>query len=64
MTGDGEISIRVLGPGEAPSLISLIRACYGETYIEAAPKQIQRINVLEGDNARHVQALYRRAIDQ
>jgi len=32
--------------------------------IEAAPKQIQRINLIEGDNARHVQALYSRAIDQ
>jgi len=31
--------------------------------IEAAPIQIQRINVLEGDNARHVQALYSREID-
>jgi len=32
--------------------------------IEAAPSQIQRINVLEGNNARHVQALYRREIDE
>jgi len=32
--------------------------------IEAAPAQIQRINVLEGDNARHVQALYSREIDE
>jgi carbonic anhydrase len=32
--------------------------------IEAAPAQIQRINVLEGNNARHVQALYRREIDE
>jgi carbonic anhydrase len=32
--------------------------------IEAAPVQIQRINVLEGDNARHVQALYSREIDE
>ncbi len=31
---------------------------------EAAPAQIQRINILEGDNARHVQALYRREIDE
>ena len=32
--------------------------------IEAGPAQIRRINVLEGDNARHVQALYRREIDE
>jgi carbonic anhydrase len=32
--------------------------------IEASPEQIQRINILEGNNARHVQALYSRAIDQ
>jgi len=32
--------------------------------IEAGPAQIQRINRLEGNNARHVQALYRRAIDE
>jgi carbonic anhydrase len=31
--------------------------------LEAAPAQIQRLNILEGDNARHVQALYRREID-
>lgn len=30
---------------------------------EASPEQIQRINAIEGDNARHVQALYGRAID-
>jgi carbonic anhydrase len=32
--------------------------------IEAGPAQIQRINVLEGDNARHVQALYSREVDE
>ena len=32
--------------------------------IEAGPKQIQRINLLEGNNARHVQALYSREIDE
>ncbi len=32
--------------------------------VEASPAQIQRINVLEGDNARHVQALYSREIDE
>lgn len=32
--------------------------------VEAAPTQIQRINLLEGDNARHVQALYSREIDE
>ena len=32
--------------------------------IEAGPAQIQRINRLEGNNARHVQALYRLAIDE
>ena len=32
--------------------------------IEAGPAQIQRINLLEGNNARHVQALYRREIDE
>ena len=30
---------------------------------EALPEQIQRINAIEGDNARHVQALYGRSID-
>ncbi len=30
---------------------------------EASPEQIRRINAIEGDNARHVQALYGRAID-
>jgi carbonic anhydrase len=30
---------------------------------EASPEQIQRINELEGDNARQVQALYNRSID-
>jgi carbonic anhydrase len=29
----------------------------------ASPEQIQRINALEGDNARHVQALYGRAVE-
>lgn len=32
--------------------------------IEAGPAQIQRINLLEGNNARHVQALYSREIDE
>ena len=32
--------------------------------IEAGSKQSQRINLLEGNNARHVQALYSRAIDE
>jgi carbonic anhydrase len=32
--------------------------------MEASPEQIQRINKIEGDNARHVQALYGRAIDE
>jgi len=32
--------------------------------LEAGPDQIQRINLLEGNNARHVQALYRREIDE
>jgi len=32
--------------------------------VEAGPAQIQRINLLEGDNARHVQALYSREIDE
>ncbi|MGB8221269.1 MAG: carbonic anhydrase family protein [Polyangiales bacterium] len=31
--------------------------------MQAGPAQIQRINLLEGDNARHVQPLYRREID-
>lgn len=30
---------------------------------EASPEQIRRINAIEGDNARHVQALYGRPID-
>jgi len=30
---------------------------------EASPKQIQRINELEGNNARHVQAIYGRHVD-
>lgn len=30
---------------------------------QASPEQIQRINTIEGDNARHVQALYGRPID-
>ena len=30
---------------------------------EASPEQIQRINAIEGDNARHVQALYGRPVD-
>ena len=30
---------------------------------DASPDQIQRINALEGDNARHVQALYGRAVE-
>ncbi|MBT8466080.1 MAG: carbonic anhydrase family protein [Deltaproteobacteria bacterium] len=32
--------------------------------IDAGPAQIQRINLLEGNNARHVQALYSREIDE
>ena len=32
--------------------------------VEASPEQIRRINVLEGDNARRVQALYGRKVDQ
>ena len=31
--------------------------------IEASPEQIRRINLLEGDNARRVQALYGRKVD-
>lgn len=31
--------------------------------VQATPEQIRRINVLEGDNARHVQALYGRRVD-
>jgi carbonic anhydrase len=31
---------------------------------EASPEQIQRINELEGDNARHIQAVYGREIDE
>lgn len=34
MNADGEIEVRLLRPGEAPLLISLIRRCYGETYID------------------------------
>lgn len=30
---------------------------------DASPEQIRRINAIEGDNARHVQALYGRAVD-
>ena len=30
---------------------------------EASPEQIMRINAIEGDNARHVQALYGRAVE-
>jgi carbonic anhydrase len=30
---------------------------------EASPEQIRRINAIEGDNARHVQALYGRPVD-
>lgn len=30
---------------------------------EAMPEQIRRINAIEGDNARRVQALYGRSID-
>ena len=29
---------------------------------EASPEQIRRINLIEGDNARHVQALYGRVV--
>jgi carbonic anhydrase len=32
--------------------------------LEASPAQIQRINELEGNNARHVQALFGRKIEQ
>jgi carbonic anhydrase len=32
--------------------------------VEASPEQIRRINVLEGDNARRVQALYGRKVDE
>ena len=31
--------------------------------VQASPEQIRRINVLEGDNARHVQALYGRRVE-
>ena len=31
--------------------------------LEASPEQIQKINVLEGNNARHVHALYSRTIE-
>jgi len=31
---------------------------------QASPEQVRRINQIEGDNARHVQALYGRAVDQ
>jgi carbonic anhydrase len=33
-----------------------------KTVIDAAPEQIQQINKIEGDNARHVQALYDRSV--
>ncbi len=32
--------------------------------VEASPEQIRRINVIEGDNARHIQALVDRKIDE
>lgn len=32
--------------------------------VQASPEQIRRINVLEGDNARHVQALYGRTVNE
>lgn len=32
--------------------------------VQASPEQIRRINVLEGNNARHVQALYGRTVDE
>lgn len=34
MTDDDEIRVRLLSSSDAPSLIALIRACYGETYID------------------------------
>jgi carbonic anhydrase len=33
-----------------------------KTIIDASPVQIQKINKIEGDNARHVQALYDRSV--
>jgi carbonic anhydrase len=33
-----------------------------QTIIDASPEQIQLINKIEGDNARHVQALYDRSV--
>jgi carbonic anhydrase len=33
-----------------------------KTVIDAAPEQIQQINKIEGDNARHVQTLYDRSV--
>lgn len=32
--------------------------------LQASPEQIRRINLIEGDNARHVQAMYGRGVDE
>ncbi|MFN2425836.1 MAG: carbonic anhydrase family protein [Candidatus Binatia bacterium] len=66
----------LLPPGQVPSYFhyvgSLTTPPYSETVewlvlkqpIEASPRQIQRINAIEGDNARHVQALYGRTVER
>jgi carbonic anhydrase len=33
-----------------------------KTIIDASPEQIQQINIIQGDNARRIQALYDRPV--
>jgi hypothetical protein len=63
-TEHGKHTIQYRGSFTTPPYTESVDWLVAKEVIEAAPAQIQRINVLEGDNARHVQALYRREIDE
>ncbi|MCD4735644.1 MAG: carbonic anhydrase family protein [Bacteroidales bacterium] len=47
-----------------PPYTETVRWVIMKKVLEASPAQIQRINELEGNNARHVQALFGRKIEQ
>lgn len=52
------------GSFTTPPYTESVEWLVGKEILEAGPDQIQRINLLEGNNARHVQALYTREIDE
>jgi len=52
-----------LGSLTTPPYTECVNWLVAREIMQAGPAQIQRINLIEGDNARHVQALYSREVD-